>query len=248
MAEIIPAILPKSYEELEEKLDIVAGHVPSVQIDVCDGAYVPSRTWPYLKGSATQDGYPSDQIFADMVSQEKALPHWDEIDFEFDIMARGAYEKIPDFISAGAARLIVHKASVSDEELASIIKDFGKHSEELGPFDVELGIALSMASSSSGDATATAASIKGIAENIHFVQVMGISKIGYQGQPHDPRSIELVKALKTAYPALPVAVDGAVSLDTAPLFIDAGADRLVVGSALFDADDFLGTLKEFQAL
>jgi len=35
MAEITPAILPKTYAELEEKLDIVAGHVPFVQIDIC---------------------------------------------------------------------------------------------------------------------------------------------------------------------------------------------------------------------
>ncbi|MBX4209521.1 hypothetical protein KW799_02430 [Candidatus Parcubacteria bacterium] len=243
MADIIPAILPKSYDELAEKLDIAAGHASAVQIDICDGAYVPNRTWPYLKG-IDADGNAADAIFADILAQEKALPHWEEIDFEFDLMVRGAHEKIPDFISAGASRIIVHKGSVSDEELASIVRDYGKHSEELGPFDVELGIALMPGA----DPDAIARSIGDIAGTIHFVQVMGIAKIGFQGQPFDERSIGLVKALKSLYTGLPVAVDGGVSVDTAARLLDAGADRLVVGSALFGEVDFSGTLREFQAL
>jgi ribulose-phosphate 3-epimerase len=235
MAEIVPAILPKSYDELAEKLEIAAGHAPVVQIDVCDGGYVSSRTWPYLKGPGVED-----TIFEEIVAQEKAFPHWDEVDFEFDLMVKGAYEKIPDFISAGASRIIVHRASVKDEELADIIRDYGKHSEELGPFDIELGIALLPSES--------AESIRSIVEKIRFVQVMGIENIGFQGQTMSERTVELVRALKTAYPGLMVSVDGGVNLDTAPKLVDAGADRLVVGSALFESDDFLGTLEELKAL
>jgi ribulose-phosphate 3-epimerase len=232
MAEIIPAILPKSYEELIEKLDIAASASDVVQIDICDGGYVPSRTWPYLKGV--------DTIFEEFVSQEKALPHWEELDFEFDLMIKGAYEKIPDFISAGASRIIVHKASVDDEELANIIRDYGKHSEELGMFDVELGIALLPSESPE--------SIRDIADKIHFVQVMGIEKVGFQGQPHSPKAAVLVRALKQAYPNLICTVDGGVSLETAPALIASGADGLVVGSALFAQVDFTATIEAFRAL
>ncbi len=236
MAEIIPAILPKSYDELVEKLDIAAGHAPVVQIDICDGAYVPNRTWPYLKGE--------DLIFADIVSQEKALPHWEEVDFEFDLMVRGAHEKIPDFIAAGASRIIVHRHSVDDAELADILRDFGKHSEELGPFDVELGLALMP----SDDPVATVTSLKPIADTLHFIQIMGIDRIGFQGQAFDSKALGLIKALKTAFPGLPCVVDGAVDLEDAKSLIEAGADRLVIGSALFGSPDFLGTLEEFEAL
>ncbi|MBI5133768.1 MAG: hypothetical protein HZA81_00030 [Candidatus Taylorbacteria bacterium] len=236
MAEIIPAILPKSYDELVEKIGLAAGYAPVIQIDVCDGGYVPNRTWPYLKGTAPE----SDQIFSAIVSQESAFPHWEETDFEFDLMVRGAFEKIPDFISAGASRIIVHKGSVSDAELSSILKDYGKESEELGPFGVALGIALMP-----GDSPEA---IKDIVSRVHFVQVMGIEKIGYQGQAMSQRAVELVRALKATYPGLPVSVDGGVNQETAPLLIEAGADRLVVGSALFGADDFIGTLEEFKAL
>lgn len=233
MVEIIPAILPKSYEELEEKLDITAGHAGVVQIDICDGLYVPNRTWPYLKGE-------NDQIFESLISQEKALPHWEEIDFEFDLMVKNAYEKIPDFISAGASKIIVHRDSIGEIELANIVRDYGKNSEELGPFDVLLGIALQPNDSAN--------SIKEIAPKIHFVQVMGISKIGFQGQNFDPQSLDLVRGLKVAYPSLPIVVDGGVNLDTAELLVKAGATRLVIGSFLFNATDFSGTLEELEAL
>jgi ribulose-phosphate 3-epimerase len=236
MAEIIPAILPKSYEELEEKLDIAAGHSKSVQIDICDGAYVPNRTWPYLKGTASE----ADQIFESLVSQEKALPHWEEIDFEFDLMVRNVREKIPDFISAGASRIIVHRGSVDEVEMETIIKDYGKHSEEIGIFDIELGIALLPDDSPQ--------SIKNFVSNIHFVQVMGISKVGFQGQNFDEGSLELIRAIKLTYPDLIVSVDGGVNADTAKLLVEAGADRLVVGSYLFNATDFSGTLRELGSI
>jgi ribulose-phosphate 3-epimerase len=234
MMEIIPAILPKSYEEIEEKLGIAAGYARSIQIDICDGAYVASRTWPYLKGVG------NDGIFEEIVSQEKALPHWEEIDFEFDLMVKGAYEKIPDFVSAGASRIIIHKASVSDEELSNIIRDYGKHSEELGPFDVELGIAL--------QPSATAESIKEIVSQIHFVQVMGIERIGFQGEKMGDAAVELVRSLRNVYPELLISVDGGVNLETASKLKEAGATRLVVGSALFGNSDFLGTLERFKEL
>ncbi len=233
MTEIIPAILPKSYDELVEKLEIVSGHSKSVQIDVCDGVYVPNRTWPYLKNGG-------DRIFTSLIKQEKALPHWEEIDFEFDLMVNGASEKIPDFISAGACKIIVHKNSLDETDLANIVLDYGKHSLKLGPFDVELGVALTPSDS--------ADSIHLFASQIHFVQVMGISKIGFQGQKFDPRCLDLIRALKILYPSLPVAVDGGINLETAKLLVSAGADRLVVGSYLFNSGDFSGKLEELGSI
>ncbi len=233
MNEIIPAILPKSYAELEEKLELIAAHAPVVQIDVCDGGYTSSRTWPYLKGD-------HDDIFQDIIDQNRALPYWEETDFEFDLMTKDAYSKIPDFISAGASRIVVHKASLSDGELEGILSDFGKKSEELGPFDISLGVAL--------DCMGSADDISSFVDRIHFVQVMGIAKVGHQGQPFDPRALDLVRDVRQRYPELPISVDGGVNLDTAKALIDAGASRLVVGSALFSSSNVLDTLDVFRGL
>ena len=40
--EIIPAIIPESFEDLKAKLFLFKGLVPAVQIDVTDGIFVPS--------------------------------------------------------------------------------------------------------------------------------------------------------------------------------------------------------------
>ena len=50
MAEIIPAILPEDTDDLREKLSLISGIAPLVQIDVCDGKFTPTKTWPYRKG------------------------------------------------------------------------------------------------------------------------------------------------------------------------------------------------------
>lgn len=45
MAEIIPAIISKSYAELEEKTMLVATSVNTVQLDIMDGIFVNNKTW-----------------------------------------------------------------------------------------------------------------------------------------------------------------------------------------------------------
>lgn len=43
--EVVPAILAKSEEEFREKLRLIEGAAPLIQIDVMDGEFVPNRTW-----------------------------------------------------------------------------------------------------------------------------------------------------------------------------------------------------------
>jgi len=47
--EIIPAILPRDFNEIEEKTLLIKGLSKMVQIDICDGKFVPSTSWPYKK-------------------------------------------------------------------------------------------------------------------------------------------------------------------------------------------------------
>jgi pentose-5-phosphate-3-epimerase len=77
---------------------------------------------------------------------------------------------------------------------------------------------------------------------INWVQCMGIEKIGFQAQPFDARVLENIKKIKEMYPSILVSVDGGVNLNTAAQLVEAGADRLVVGSALFTSDSISDTL------
>jgi pentose-5-phosphate-3-epimerase len=71
-----------------------------------------------------------------------------------------------------------------------------------------------------------------------FVQVMGIDRIGRQGEPPDRhhKEIALIKALRERYPVLVIQVDGGVAPHPREL-LEAGANRLIVGSAIVRARD-----------
>jgi ribulose-phosphate 3-epimerase len=74
-------------------------------------------------------------------------------------------------------------------------------------------------------------------DRIDFVQVMGIAHVGKQGQPFDERTLTTLHALRTAYPTLPLSVDGAVNRETILKLRDAGATRFAPGSAIAKAPD-----------
>jgi len=232
MAEIIPAILAKSFGEIKNDLDMVALRVHAVQIDICDGKYVPSKTWPYTAAGKT------DIDFEALVNQEVGMPHWDELDFEFDLMVDDVYEKIPDFIAAGASALIVHRESVTDEELERILADYGKGSEAISDFGIEIGIAYPPRTDILEDVARHIG-------RIHFVQVMGIDKVGFQGQAFSPKAVEAVALLRAKFPELVINVDGGVNAENAQSLSDAGADRLVIGSAIFGEHDSVDALNTF---
>ena len=66
---------------------------------------------------------------------------------------------------------------------------------------------------------------------------MGITKIGFQGQAFDPRVLSKIREVKEKYPSFLIQIDGGVSMATAEQMKLAGADRLIVGSALFNSND-----------
>jgi ribulose-phosphate 3-epimerase len=70
-----------------------------------------------------------------------------------------------------------------------------------------------------------------------YVQVMGINRVGRQGEPFEPRSLALIERLRHRYPDLAIQVDGGVSLKTARQLVRAGATKLVVGHAIVAADN-----------
>lgn len=214
MIEIIPAILPKSYSELEEKLASVHDAAATVQIDAVDGIFAPNKTWPYQGG----------EMFSAIVTQKEGLPFWEEFDFQFDCMVSHALRDAGDFISAGASSIIIHGAGKDAKETLEKLQN-----ERAGEFGVMLGVALLP-----GDEPGVFAQYK---ELVDFVQVMGIAKVGFQGSEFDPRALSLIAALRADNPKLIIQVDGGVTLENARELAHAGANRLVAGSAIFSKTD-----------
>lgn len=219
--EIIPAILPKDYAELEDKASLVLGSVKTVQVDICDGQFVPNATWPYKK---------HDNTFDKLVKEEDGLPGWEKLNYEIDLMVNKAEEVVDEWVSAGATRVIVHVEMKGDLAMAiTKLKD-----------RAEIGLALNIETAIDV--------IEPFKDEIQFVQCMGIDHIGFQGQKFDEEVINKIKEIKTRFPFLPISVDGGVSLESAPKLIDAGANRLVVGSAIFDSDNAFDAIANFKRL
>lgn len=80
------------------------------------------------------------------------------------------------------------------------------------------------------------------------IQLMGIAKIGAQGQPFDERIFERIKFLKTSYPNLPITVDGSVNKETIVRLKEAGVDRFICGSAIVKAEEPQLAYRELQTL
>jgi ribulose-phosphate 3-epimerase len=77
---------------------------------------------------------------------------------------------------------------------------------------------------------------------------MGIDNIGFQGQKFDARVIDKIRAVKERFPDIKITIDGGVSLENAQTLLDAGADRLVVGSQIFNSDNIVETYHQFASI
>lgn len=231
MTEIIPAILPKNYEDLKNKIALVRGIVPVVQIDICDGIFVPSKTWPFSTGGA------GDYNFQRILNEEEGMPFWENVDFELDLMVADAVENFDIYTKLGARRIIFHIEAVGDlKEFKNFLEGMDIYIREA----MEIGLALNIKTPLEW--------IFPLINYVDFVQCMGIDKVGFQGQEFDEKVLENIKTLRKKFPDLIISIDGGVNFETAPALINAGISRLIVGSSIFNTDDIIRTIEEFENL
>lgn len=210
MTEIVPAILPPDFMDLRTKLAHVRGLTRFVQVDICDGEFVPSVTWPY--------GDPDS--FSEILREEEGMPFWQDLQFEFDLMVLRPEEVIKDWVDAGASRIIIHNKST--EQLESIL-------DELDYYQIERGVAIQIDEDPK--------QLEPLAHKIDFIQCMGIARIGLQREPFAPEVVHKIKEVRELFPDILISVDGGVNLETVKSLSDAGARRLVSGSAVFSKKD-----------
>ena len=234
MIEIIPAILPKDLDDLRDKMNSLNGQAPLVQIDVCDGRFVPSKTWPYCKGGMEE--------FDKIINEEEGFPFWETLDLEIDLMVRNPEEVVEGWIRAGAKRLVLHIESAPNimDTIKKLRTDYGTASNE--SFGLELGISLDIRTPNENIYDL----LKEVDEEgnplIDFVQFMGILNVGFQGQELDEQVLEKISDLRNEFPNIHISVDGGVSFDNASDLISAGATRLVSGSAILESGDITGAI------
>ena len=226
--------MPSSYDDLVEKAGRVRGLVPLAQVDIMDGIFVPSKSWPYTSG-----GIHGDEHFVALSRQEEGMPYWDELDYEIDLMIAEPEKHIDEWLPLGASRLIFHIEAIEDHEVFWSNDIFKEGARDVGGDKVvEVGLAI--------NPDTPLETIEPHVGKVDFVQCMGIAKIGYQGEPFDERVFEHINKLRVKYPNLPISVDGGVNKDTAKLLKQAGATRLAVGSVVFGSSNVALAIEELR--
>lgn len=221
--DVVPAVIPQSFTDLEEKIAQVKGLVDRVQIDVFDGTFSPSRNWPYNN--------PDDEHFVKLKNGELTLPFSNELILEIDVTLSEPEKHVEEWIQAGAKAIVVHIEKV--EDMASIIRvcrDAG----------VSVGIALSPQTENE--------KVYPWVSEIESVQFMGNQKVGYHGVELNPDVLDKIKAFKNYSPDTTLAIDIGVNLETAPALARAGITRLVSGSAIFNSEKPEETIEQFRAI
>ena len=205
MTEIIPAILPKSSDELREKLALVPRDAKTVHIDFARREQENLVRFTHSEmGSDTAKDFLARSARLFLLEAHLMMPH--------------PQEHIAPLVAAGFARIVIQCEDLTPEAFAELIHEW-RGSVEIVPsllLETPLG------------------AIESFAHEVRSVQLMAIAKIGSQGQPFDERVVQRIRELHRRYPAHIISIDGGVSGENAPALAAAGAERLVVGSRVND--------------
>lgn len=112
MIQIIPTIIAKDFQELQEKIKKVEPYIDSVQLDIMDGEFVNNTTW----------NQPSDLKKIET-----------NLNLEAHLMIQNPEDYIDDWISSGVKRIIFHYESTDKHK--EII-------EKIKQAKLEIGIAI----------------------------------------------------------------------------------------------------------
>jgi ribulose-phosphate 3-epimerase len=124
---------------------------------------------------------------------------------------------IPSFIEAGVASI-----SVQPE----VVTHLHRTLEMIRAGGCEAGVAL--------NPTSPPELILWALPFVDYINVMSVNP-GFGGQNFIPEMVEKVRRLKDMTD-VPIEVDGGITVDTAPLMVEAGAQVLIAGSAVFKGD------------
>ncbi len=232
--DIIPAILERSYGTIEDRVNSIP-EVQVVHVDICDGVFVESKTWPYTSTHA--GALEKDDTVRRLLAEEVGLPRWEDVEYQFDLMVQDVHNSIDMWARLGAGTLIFHPTAFTD------INDLSKAVTHAKTMLSDTGIALTYDEWIQHKESLHALLISG---EVDILQCMSIKHIGSQHEPFDDRWLKDISDIKTMYPALRVHMDGGVHQDTVVSIYESGVDAVIVGSGIFGDGNASDNLIEFR--
>jgi len=229
---LVPAVIPTSYLDLTEKLTYF-DQIPTrrVQVDIVDGIFAMPPSWPFIDGTDLHD----------RVIRGEYLPRLDRVKYEADLLCKDPESIAADLINFGFVRLTIHAECTDDISglIARLRHKVGAEANFIAAL-VSIGLSIDID-------TPTEVLLKH-ADEVEYVQFMGIENVGRQGEPFDKRVLEKVRAFRAARPDAYIQVDGGVSLENAKDLVSAGVSRVIAGSAILHATNLSSTVAAFESL
>jgi len=218
--EIIPTCVPQSAKDLVERARAIAAFSPAIHIDIVDGLFAPSHTWPYIEHGRFG---------------EFDLSGISGLSVEIHLMVEEPREIGKCFARAGAFRVIGHIEAFEDEDHAHVALDAWR---EEGAREVGLGILMNT----------PLPLLDHHIFAMDVVQLMTIPTIGRQGIPYSKNAPARVQEMHERHPDLLISVDGGVSESNIEELARAGARRFCAGSAIAKAPNPAAAYKHLKQL
>ncbi len=216
--EILPAILEKKFEKIKNKIYLAKkNNFKIVQIDICDGFLVPSKTF-------------SSNLRMDSLLKMENEMKKNKIFYEFDlfIKLKNREKIINDFKKLkNLKRIVFHYKSVNNWEF--IFNNLKNKKIGLGIwFDDENKKVLKILKNYPFD----------------YIQIMGIEKVGFGGQKINIKKLKNKISFFQKNTNLKIQIDGGVKKDNLKKLILFGASSFVMGSGFYKSKDLKKRKKE----
>ena len=148
------------------------------------------------------------------------------------LMIDPAQPYLAEFATAGADIITVHaEADIHLDRSLQVIRSLGK----------KAGVSLNPATPETV--------IEHVLHRLDLVLVMSVNP-GFGGQSFIPAQLEKIRRIRQMIGDRPIEleVDGGVNEETAPAIVDAGADVLVAGTAVFQRGDYAAAIAALRPL
>lgn len=164
----------------------------------------------------------------------KAIRPYTEIPFDVHLMIENPENSIDQYIDAGSDRITIHNdATIHLHRLIHKIKEAG----------VKAGVSLNPHQSPK--------EIEYVLKDLDLVLLMSVNP-GFGGQSFIPSTLDKVKELKELLQkhnsSAEIIVDGGVNQNTGKELVEAGANALVAGSYIFNAENRSEALESLRNL
>jgi len=220
---IAPSILSADFAKLGEEIEKINSlAVDYVHIDVMDGNFVPNIT-----------------IGPSVIS---AVRQYSTLPFDVHLMINSPGNHIESFVNAGADIITIHaEAEIHLERLIKKIKSY----KNINDTKKMVGAGVAVVPSTHPNV------LEYIIHELDIVLIMSVNP-GFGGQDFLHSQLDKISVVKQMIEErnldTQISVDGGINLSNAAKVIQAGADILVVGSAIFKAENMKKTINDLKNL